>query len=234
MATDPGFMPLAPDSSTLSPLGPNLRAGLTAVAVLASISFASSASLFLYFTYKLVKWQIKTSRGESRHDAEASPGVDLSLGLAGRHFGAADPQLDSSRRKGNHPNQFLVLIYNLFLADMHQSGAFLLNSVWVSKDGILVGTPVCFLQGWLVSTGDLSSSCFIAAIAVHTYFTVVRGYRPPQWALNVTIVGIWTFVYGITIVGIAATHNGREVGGFYVRAVAWVGFQTLQHNFMAC
>jgi hypothetical protein len=108
------------------------------------------------------------------------------------------------------------------LADIHQASAFVLNSVWVATDSIQVGTPACFVQGWLVSTGDLASSCFISAIAIHTYLTCVRGYKPPQWALYVGIIGTWIFVYGMAIVGLAVTNFGRPDGGYYVRAAAWV------------
>lgn len=120
------------------------------------------------------------------------------------------------------PNQFLILIYNLLLADMHQSVAFALNGSWLRADGILVDTRTCFAQGLFVSTGDLSSSLFITAIAIHTYLSVVRGYRPPHFVLYLAILSIWTFVYLISALPILATRNGESMGGFFVRAGAWV------------
>ena len=75
------------------------------------------------------------------------------------------------------PNQFLILILNLLLADMHQGVAFLLNAEWLRRGAITVGTPTCFAQGLFISTGDLASSLFITAIAVHTYFSVILTYQ---------------------------------------------------------
>lgn len=221
-------MPLAIESDDLTPLPYAHRQGLIAVAVLASLSFGLCAIALLYLTYKLIRWHIKT---RWRRTPECGAGsVDLSLGLAERHFtrttddGAQNRRRRTSKEKEKkpYPNQFLVLIYNLLLADLHQAGAFLLNGVWARKNSIEVQNPACFLQGWLVSTGDLSSSCFITAIAVHTYLAIVWNYRPPQRLLYLTIVGLWIFDYTLAILGPVTTNNGAKQGGFYVRAAAWV------------
>lgn len=52
-------------------------------------------------------------------------------------------------------NQFILLIYNLVLADIQQSLAFLLPTRWLIEDKINVRTSTCWAQGWFVSTGDL-------------------------------------------------------------------------------
>jgi hypothetical protein len=114
-------------------------------------------------------------------------------------------------------NQFLLLIYNLLLADIQQACAFLLNISSLRNNAILVETPVCFAQGWFVSTGDLASSVFICAIAVHTFLGVVKNYRVPSWAFYTGITICWTFVYVMAAVG--PIIHGKE---FYVRAGAWV------------
>jgi hypothetical protein len=147
------------------------------------------------------------------------------LGLAQRHFGGSDGEVVQVRKGENKrraPNQFLVLLYNLLIADMHQALAFLINGVWVASDAIQVGSPVCFLQGWLVSTGDMSGGLFLSAIAIHTYMAVVWDRKPPQWAVYAGVIGIWVFTYFMAALGIAITHNGKSGGGFYVRAGAWV------------
>jgi hypothetical protein len=92
----------------------------------------------------------------------------------------------------------------------------------VGSNGITVRTSACWVQGWLVSTGDLSSSLFITAIAVHTYMAVVWRYTPPQLAVYATIIGLWVFNYLMAVLGIAITNNGKVAGGYYVRAAAWV------------
>jgi len=50
-------------------------------------------------------------------------------------------------RKSRHVNQFVFLIYNLLLADIQQSMAFLLNARWLANDAIVVGTSTCWAQG---------------------------------------------------------------------------------------
>jgi len=57
--------------------------------------------------------------------------------------------------KAKRTNQFAVLIFNLLWADIQQSLAFLLNIEWLRLDSVVVDNPICFTQGWLVSTGDL-------------------------------------------------------------------------------
>lgn len=132
-------------------------------------------------------------------------------------------RLISWRRKSGSQattNQFLVLIYNLVLADIQQSMAFLLNVSSLREDALLVGTRTCWAQGWFVSTGDLASSVFIFIIALHTFLAVVRGYKlPGVWFYTVIATG-WAFVYVLAVAG-AAMHPDD----LYVRAGAWVCFQ---------
>jgi hypothetical protein len=114
-------------------------------------------------------------------------------------------------------NQFLFLIYNLLLADIQQALAFLLNISALTNNAIRVGTPTCFAQGWFVSTGDLASSVFICAIAVHTFLGVIKDYRLPTSAFYIAIACMWVFIYGLAAIG-PLTHRSD----FYVRASAWV------------
>lgn len=151
-------MQLDSASSTLTPLPDVLRKGLVAVSTFGLLSFFCSSSLFIYLTYRLVSWQLKSGTNEP-------------------------------------PNQFLILIHSLLLADIQQALAFLLNTSWLHNNGIVVGTSTCFAQGWFVSTGDLASSCFILAIALHTFFAVVKDYRLPKWAFYSCLVVTWIFVY---------------------------------------
>ncbi|KAI1652416.1 G protein-coupled glucose receptor regulating Gpa2-domain-containing protein [Daldinia decipiens] len=239
MAYSEDYGPLAPASDTLLPLPNDHRNGLIAVAVCGMVSFITTSTLFLFLTYKLITWHFGNPKGID--EGHQSPANDLSLGLAQRNFGLskkAIPQGHGGERQRRQavgrgpPNQFLVLVYNLFFADMHQATAFMLNIPWIQNHEIAVGVPTCWAQGWFVSTGDLSASCFICAIAIHTYLTVVRGYKPPQWALYLAIIGLWVFIYVMAIAGVAATNNGKGAGGFYVRAAAWcwinVRFESLR------
>jgi hypothetical protein len=117
-------------------------------------------------------------------------------------------------------NQFAILIFNLVIADIQQSMAFLLEAVWLSKDSITVGTTTCWAQAWFVSTGDLSSGVWCLAIGLHTFASVVLNYRLGTKAFMTTIVFLWAFVYGVSSIPVALhPHN------IYVRAGAWVSIR---------
>ncbi|KAL8367076.1 hypothetical protein RB595_007669 [Gaeumannomyces hyphopodioides] len=250
---------LAPDSGSLVGLPPVHRDGLIGVVVVAGLSFLVSTALFIHLTIKLVRWHIQHRRRRTDpHDEYLTANVDLTLGLAPKHFQRRGegrlgvPKAEDSRNESgarpasssrnqshrspqsfvpnmrppappppDEPNQFVVLLYNLLLADMHQSMAFLLNAVWLAHDRIDVGTPTCWAQGWFVSTGDLAASLFITAIAVHTYVVAIQGWKPSQRAIILTCVSIWVFDYLMVPIGMAATRNGVSGGGFYVRAAGW-------------
>lgn len=122
------------------------------------------------------------------------------------------------------PSQFVFLIFNLVLADIQQSLAFLLNVEWLGRGGITVGTNSCWAQGWFVSTGDLASGVFCLAIGVHTFASLVWNYRVPGALFYSACAGLWVFVYALAIVGVAL-----HPGDIYVRAGAWVSLP-LKHS----
>jgi hypothetical protein len=167
-------------SRTLSPLPGVLSRGLVAVATFGFLSFIFSTSLFLWLSFRIIKWRFKT------------------------------PSTIPA-------NQFLVLIYHLLLADIQQSMAFLLNVSALRNNAINVGTTTCWAQGWFVSTGDLASSVFIFAIAIHTFMAVVKGYKLPTMAFYCSIMALWAFVYIMAIIGVIMHPTD-----LYVRAGAWV------------
>jgi hypothetical protein len=128
-------------------------------------------------------------------------------------------RLWSWRRQGRRAstNQFFVLIYNLVLADIQQALAFLLNVSALRKDALEVGTRTCWAQGWFVSTGDLASSVFIFAIALHTFLGVVKGYKLPSLVFYGTIGLLWVFIYIMAFAGVMMHPDD-----IFVRAGAWV------------
>ncbi|KAH8774359.1 integral membrane protein, partial [Diaporthe sp. PMI_573] len=214
---------LSAESGSLDVLPPGLRHGLTAVVVLSTLSLVSSSLLFTHLTLKLVRYCIKTKRAQAQ--ARALQGSrdktfrPASLGL--EHERVRKSGATSETEQCPPPNQFVVLFHSLLLADFHQAIAFFLNAVWVARDGISVDSPACWAQGLFISNGDLASSCFIFAIALHTYLSLVREYRVPQNALYAWVAVTWLFVYGIGFAGVAFTNNGKQVGGYFVRASAW-------------
>ena len=118
---------------------------------------------------------------------------------------------------GKGCNQFLLLIFNLLLADIQQATAFVLTLVWLEENRIDAKSATCFVEGWFVSTGDLASSIWIFAIALHTFYAVVKERRLPTGVFTTIAVGLWVFIYAIAAVGVAL--HPRD---YYVRAGAWV------------
>jgi hypothetical protein len=72
----------------------------------------------------------------------------LSFFAAVALFSVLTWQIIKWSRKSKSTSQFVVLIYNLLLADIQQSVAFVLNSRWLVRNGIEVGTGYCWAQGW--------------------------------------------------------------------------------------
>ncbi|KAI1858021.1 uncharacterized protein JN550_012914 [Neoarthrinium moseri] len=219
---------LDPSSSTLSPLPTDHRVGLSAVATLGIVSFIATFAQFVHITWKIIRWNVKSWRRSKGKPAQA--GIDLSLGLSQRHYeqtkgiSSADkpsPPTPIDRGRTTSLNQFLFLFYNLIIAEVQQSAAFLLNTSWVSLNGIFVDNPVCWAQGWFISNGDLAVSCFSTLISIQTYMSVVRHYHPRQWVIYASAASTWVFVYGLALVGLLMTNNGAAKGGFFVRATAW-------------
>lgn len=131
----------------------------------------------------------------------------------------------------NGANQFLLLIYNLLLADIQQAMAFSLTAVYVVEKKVDVGTTTCWANGefchdfpmdrtdhagWFVSTGDLASGVFILSIALHTWFAVVKGRSISNKIFYSWIIFAWIFVYVMAVVNVSL-HDDT-----YVRAGAWV------------
>ena len=226
--------------ATISPLPPVLTQGLTAVSIIGFFSFLSSLALWVYLTYKLCVWHTRPHPAETRPptpEPESPTGISDVNGFLVPHAHLCPPKEPDpweqspredetlwGRLSADPPNQFLVLIYNLLFADIQQALAFLLNVEWLSENAIQAGTPACWAQGWFLSTGDLASGAFISAIAVHTYLGVIKGYRPPTWAFYSAIGALWAFVFGVAILGVIITENGKSTEGFYVRAGAWVSY----------
>jgi hypothetical protein len=234
---------LSPSAQSLE-LSPTLRDGLCAIAALSVIALCSSTLLFVYLVHRLVSWRF----GAPPHDndnhvrrqedassvqkatADAVLGIDGMFARDDGHPGKPQHNNDNNNNNNNNkrvtgaPNQFIILLCNLMLADMHQGLSFLLVTIWLRADKIDVDTTACFVQGMFISIGDLASSMFITLIAVHTYISVVGEKKIPQRALYLAVLGVWVFVYAMATVPIGATQNGASQGGFFARAGAWVSF----------
>jgi G protein-coupled glucose receptor regulating Gpa2 len=114
-------------------------------------------------------------------------------------------------------NQFILLIYNLVLADMQQSIAFFLNARWVHEDALETRTSACFAQGWFISIGQLGTGVWIFTIACHTFAAVVLDYRLSRVRFGIVVAALWSFIYLCAIIGVASHPSD-----IYERAGAWV------------
>ncbi|KAI1425699.1 hypothetical protein F5Y12DRAFT_355767 [Xylaria sp. FL1777] len=221
------------ESDSLTPLPTVVRSGSIAIAVFAFASLFSAVGLFLYLSYKVIGWQLgrwspKSYKGRAPgHMFASGPPVYGAAHDVARLAGS-EPTVDAlslapSERveSPRHPNQFIVLFLNLLIADAHQATAFVLSTSWVARDIIDVRTTICFVQGLFISIGDLSSSLFMSAIAIHTFYSIVFEHRPSQKRLYCYIGLIWAFVYLISLLPLAGTMNGASAGGFFVRAGPW-------------
>lgn len=113
-------------------------------------------------------------------------------------------------------NQYVVLVFNLLLADLQQAASFLISFHWVHKNYILAPHPACFAQAWLLHSGDVSSAFFVLAIALHTFFTAVYGMRIGNKTFYTGIFALWVFSYFLTGLGVGL-HGDK----YFTKAGAW-------------
>ncbi|KAF2643325.1 hypothetical protein P280DRAFT_249801 [Massarina eburnea CBS 473.64] len=113
-------------------------------------------------------------------------------------------------------NQYVILIYNLLLADLQQAIAFTMTFHWLRLERIVAPTVPCFIQAWFLQIGDVSSGFFVLAIAIHTWLGVVKGYRMPYQWFVVVILCIWAVSLLLTLIG-PAIYGNR----FFTRAGGW-------------
>ncbi|KAG5288251.1 integral membrane protein [Histoplasma ohiense] len=113
-------------------------------------------------------------------------------------------------------NQFLILIYNLLLADFQQAIGFFLSIHWVITDQISYRSRMCFAQGWLLQIGDPASGLFVLSIAVHTFAMVLMGRKLSHRWFITCVCGVWAFAVAITLIPTLRFRNHT-----YVPSGAW-------------
>jgi len=122
-------------------------------------------------------------------------------------------------------NQYVILIYNLLLADLQQSIAFSISFHWLRIGKILAPTVPCFIQGWFLNIGDVASGFFVLAIAVHTWLGVIKGYKMPYVWFVVSILGIWLAALVLTLIGPLMYKEE-----FFSRAAGWCWISSKYQN----
>lgn len=125
-------------------------------------------------------------------------------------------KLVSWQIKSKRSNQFVILIFNLLCADIQQALAFLLNVEWLRLGSVQIQNPICFAQGWLVSTGDLGSGVWCFTIGLHTFASVILDYRLKPKHFYTTIIALWVFILGVSSLPV-----GLYGTSLYVRSGVW-------------
>ncbi|EZF71485.1 hypothetical protein H105_06440 [Trichophyton soudanense CBS 452.61] len=99
-------------------------------------------------------------------------------------------------------NQYVILIYNLIIADMQTAGGAIMTLHWY--------------RGWLFQEGVPTSGLFVSAIAIHTFITVVLGRKLKYRTFVCCVVVIWMFALFLTVLPIIM--EGKHA---YVNSGAW-------------
>lgn len=113
-------------------------------------------------------------------------------------------------------NQYVVLIMNLLIADLQQGISFMISFHWIHLDGILAPTRACFTQGFLLNLGDVSSGLFVFFIALHTFYSAVKGRKLPYRTFSLLVVMVWVLSLALTAIGPIMYRDK-----YFVRAGAW-------------
>ena len=242
---------LAQENDTLYSLDGRLHNGLVAVTVVSIISFVTTAALLGYLLSKLLIDATRNRCRRRRRQLRQSPGqtrseisLDLSLSIPVQRqlevVGQDNPVSRShSTRSYNHQlqvanpaperapskpvrNPFPFLIISILAAECHTALGMSLNLVWLLRDGIYVGTAACNLQGWLNSMGILYSSIAFICMATSNYLAIVWGFRARNTVISIVNFLAWLLTLGLVFGGIVSCNKGKQFGGWYVRADAWV------------
>jgi hypothetical protein len=75
-------------------------------------------------------------------------------------------------------NQYVVLIFNLLLADIQQATAFLMCLHWVNKGAVSYPSAACVLQGWWIQVAE-GDSCRITRLC---FASLPCGRLSLRWA----------------------------------------------------
>lgn len=114
-------------------------------------------------------------------------------------------------------NQYVILIYNLLLADLQQALAFIITLHWLDLGQIESPSRTCFTQGFLLNMGDVASGFFVFSIALHTWYSVVLGRKVRYGYFTSGVLLVWGFAFFLTVIG-PATQGSH----FYAKTNAWV------------
>lgn len=114
-------------------------------------------------------------------------------------------------------NQYIVLVYNLAIADLIQGLGFIVSLRWIATNSIHASDASCFMQGIWLQAGNPMSGVFVFAISVFTFLHIVLDFQLGHRKFVGVVVGLWMF--GVLMVVIPIATVGRYV---WFPSVAWV------------
>ncbi|KAJ5399526.1 hypothetical protein N7465_010015 [Penicillium sp. CMV-2018d] len=120
-------------------------------------------------------------------------------------------------------NQYIVLVYNLAIADLIQGLGFIISLRWIATNSIHASDASCFMQGIWLQAGNPMSGVFVFAISVFTFLHIVLDFQLGHRKFVGVIIGLWMF--GVLMVVIPIATVSRYV---WFPSVAWCWITT-QH-----
>ncbi|CAI7633629.1 unnamed protein product [Penicillium discolor] len=120
-------------------------------------------------------------------------------------------------------NQYIVLVYNLAIADLIQGLGFIVSLRWIATNSIHASDASCFMQGIWLQAGNPMSGVFVFAISVFTFLHIVLDFQLGHRKFVGVVVGLW--IFGVLMVVIPIGAVGRYV---WFPSVAWCWITT-QH-----
>ncbi|KAJ9490936.1 hypothetical protein VN97_g2314 [Penicillium thymicola] len=120
-------------------------------------------------------------------------------------------------------NQYVVLVYNLAIADLIQGLGFIVSLRWIATNSIHASDASCFIQGIWLQAGNPMSGVFVFAISAFSFLHIVLDFQLGHRKFVGVIVGLWMF--GVLMVVIPIATVGRYI---WLPSVAWCWITT-QH-----
>lgn len=108
---------------------------------------------------------------------------------------------------------------SLLFSDFIQALGSLMSIQWVMEHGITLGVP-CTAQGAIKNGGNVGTALWSMVIAIHTFCILFLGFRPRDFALYGTLVGVWSLVGFIVVVGPAVVETSAR-GPYFGIAGIW-------------
>ncbi|KAJ6548560.1 hypothetical protein B0H19DRAFT_1031814 [Mycena capillaripes] len=139
-----------------------------------------------------------------------------------------------------HPHLFVrshvaAYLISLLFSDIIQAVGSILNARWILDMTVVVG-DVCTIQGVLKQTADVATAFWTFVIALHTFCHVCLGLQPGRFALWMTLLGGWSGIGLIIIIG-PTTQNTHLHGPFYGISGYWCwispGYTTLHTTYLS-